>query len=88
MAAFIVKQGFRVTEEMSPKALAVGSFYREGDRISGLTAPEAVELLKLAPEGTFEATDEEAVNLATYVVNLHGKLGTSGDSSAKIIKGE
>jgi hypothetical protein len=88
MAAFKVLQTFRVTGEMQPQWLAAGAVYREGDTISGLTAPETVELLKMAPEGSFEAKDEEAVNLATYVVNLGGKLGTSGAAQATKKEGE
>jgi hypothetical protein len=47
--------------------------YLVGHDITGLTGAEAVELLLLAPEGTFEALDLEARNMVNVVERKRGE---------------
>jgi hypothetical protein len=78
MASFKVLQDWRPTGEDDTRFIEPGAFYSAGHTITGLTGPEAAELLRLAPEGTFEALDEEAQVMATRQLMLSGKLGSSG----------
>jgi hypothetical protein len=83
MARFKVLQNFRIEPDVQTTVLTPGGIYVAGDEISGLNAAEASELLRLAPDGTFEAVDEEAQTIATRVLNLSGNVGMSGSTEVK-----
>jgi hypothetical protein len=80
MAAFTVLVDFRVTEDMHPTRLTPGAFYRSGETVNGLSAAEALELLRIAPEGTFGAADEEAQTVATRHIELSGGMKPTGEA--------
>lgn len=79
MAKFAVLKNFKVAADTETRHLQAGGVYMAGDEISGLSAAEASELLKLAPAGTFEARDEEAETIATYVLRLSGGVGVDSN---------
>ena len=83
MASFKVLQEFSVPADAQTKHLEPGGVYLVGHDISGLTAAEAAELLKLAPEGTFQPLDAEGETVATYVLRVSGRVDSSGSTEVQ-----
>lgn len=83
MASFKVNYDFAVPADAVLKQLAAGAVYLAGHNVTGLTAAEAVELLRLAPAGTFTALDAEADTVADYFVRMSGKVATDSQLEVK-----
>lgn len=83
MASFKVLKEFSVGVNTPTKHLHPGGIYMVGHNVTGLTAAEAAELLKLAPAGTFEPIDAEADTVADYIIRVGGNVGASGETEIK-----